>query len=199
MPNDILFQSAKIWETLLDHKYILTVGYKKQLHIINITFSKKDFSHLAGFQYLKDLPILKLNSTQILTKILERKITYEQVNRGILFAEMVEPRLNALIHLKEILDNDFTLFTYIPKFYSFATTIKADYLLSSNIGSKHFVFILRTHNIQNTDNSFLCCSAFTKGDRDYESNQRKRTLLKKERIHIPTNTSTILFNKLYEP
>ena len=57
MPNDILFQSAKIWETLLDHKYILTVGYKKQLHIINITFSKKDFSHLAGFQYLKDLPI----------------------------------------------------------------------------------------------------------------------------------------------
>ena len=43
---------------------------------------------------------------------------------------------------------------------------------------------------------FLCCSTFAKGDRDYEQNQKKRTLLKKERIHIPSNITTVLLNKL---
>jgi hypothetical protein len=43
---------------------------------------------------------------------------------------------------------------------------------------------------------FLCCSTFEKGKRDYETNQRARTLLKKERIHIPSNTSVIFFDKI---
>ena len=43
---------------------------------------------------------------------------------------------------------------------------------------------------------YLCCSAFTKGERDYEANQRRGALLKKERIHIPTNSTTVLFDKL---
>ena len=37
----------------------------------------------------------------------------------------------------------------------------------------------------------LCCSAFTKGERDYEANQRKRALLKKECIHTPANTTEL--------
>ena len=37
---------------------------------------------------------------------------------------------------------------------------------------------------------------FEKGKRDYETNQRARTLLKKERIHIPSNTSVIFFDKI---
>lgn len=45
---------------------------------------------------------------------------------------------------------------------------------------------------------FVCCSIFEKDDqRNYETNQRSRTLLRKERIHIPSGTSTILFNKLF--
>lgn len=43
---------------------------------------------------------------------------------------------------------------------------------------------------------FLCCSIFEKGDRDYESNQRSRTLMKKERIHILSNTTDILLDRL---
>lgn len=34
------------------------------------------------------------------------------------------------------------------------------------------------------------------GERNYETNQRKYALLKKERIHIISNTSTTLFDKL---
>ena len=50
--------------------------------------------------------------------------------------------------------------------------------------------------IKQMGGDFLCCSTFAKGDRDYEQNQKKRTLLKKERIHIPSNITTVLLNKL---
>ena len=44
--------------------------------------------------------------------------------------------------------------------------------------------------------TYLCCSAFKQGDRNYETNQRSYTLLKKERLHISSNTSTVFFNKI---
>ena len=45
-------------------------------------------------------------------------------------------------------------------------------------------------------NLTLCCSAFEQGNRNYQANQRPRSLMKKERLHIPSNTSTILLDKL---
>ena len=196
MSDDILFETAKVWSDLMEYKYILTYGYKNQLTKINLIFSKEDFSHLAGFQYLKGLPFLKYNSSQLLDKILKKKITYAQISKGRKFKQMVEPRLHALIHLQDILDNDFRFYTYTPKLYPFSTTIKADYLISSNQNSQDYVFIIRISTNPKAPSDFLCCSAFSKGTRDYEYNQSKRTLLKKERIHLPTNTSVILFDKL---
>ncbi len=196
MSDDILFETAKVWSDLMEYRYILTYGYKNQLTKINLIFSKEDFSHLAGFQYLKGLPFLKYNSSQLLNKILQKKITYAQISKGRKFNQMVEPRLHALIHLKEILDNEFHFYTYTPKLYPFSTTIKADYLISSNQNSQNYVFIIRMSANQKVSSNFLCCSAFSKGTRDYEYNQSKRTLLKKERIHLPTNTSVVLFDKL---
>ena len=101
---------------------------------------------------------------------------------------MVKPRLKALIHLEDILNNEFLLFSYMPKMYPFTTTIKADYLISSHLNTTSFVFIIQTTSNGDAKCDYLCCSAFTKGERDYEANQRTRALLKKERIHIPTNT-----------
>lgn len=109
---------------------------------------------------------------------------------------MVKPRLEALIHLKTSLDNDFNLYSFMPRMYPFITNIKADYLIASHIVADSYVFIIHTTPSGNAKCDFLCCSAFTKGDRDYETNQRKRTLLKKERIHISSDTKTVLLDKL---
>jgi len=98
--------------------------------------------------------------------------------------------------LKNILESDFRLFSYMPKMYPFTTTIKADYLISSHLDLVDFVFIIQSSYNGAAKCDYLCCSAFTKGERDYETNQRMRTLLKKERIHIATNTSTILYDRL---
>lgn len=96
----------------------------------------------------------------------------------------------------DTLDNDFNLYSFMPWMYPFITNIKADYLIASHIVIDSYVFIIHTTPNGDAKCDFLCCSAFTKGERDYETNQRKRALLKKECIHIPTNTTTILLDKL---
>ena len=60
-----------------------------------------------------------------------------------------------------------------------------------------FIFIIKsssTGEILICD--FVCCSAFTQTKRDYRENQRLRSILKKERVHIAINTTTVLFDRL---
>lgn len=194
--NDILYQAASVWKELTEYRYVITYGYRRHLYTFHLTFSKKDFPHLAGFQYLKDISLSKYNPPKIIDQIINGKITYGQIQKGIRFEESVKPRLNALIHLKEIIETDFTLFSYMPRMYPFTTTIKADYLISSHKDWNSFLFILQATANGTANCNYLCCSAFTKGVRNYETNQRSRTILKKERIHIKSETSVILYNKL---
>ena len=80
--------------------------------------------------------------------------------------------------------------------YPFITGIKADYLISSHFSVDNFIFIIKANSQDELKCDFLCCSIFEKGERDYETNQRPRTLMKKERIHIPTNATDILLDRL---
>ena len=128
--------------------------------------------------------------------ILSGKITYDKVKKGTLYQEYVKPRLLALVRLKAILEQEFDLFSYMPQFYPFVTKIKADYLISSRIEPTAFVFIIRESPSGNAVCDFLCCSAFEESGRDYRANQRSRTLLKKERVHIETQDTVVLYDRL---
>lgn len=108
----------------------------------------------------------------------------------------MKPRLLALVRLKETLEQEFDLFSYMPQFYPFVTKIKADYLISSQIEPTAFVFIIRESLSGNAICDFLCCSAFEESGRDYRANQRPRTLLKKERVHIETQDTVVLYDRL---
>ena len=193
---DILKQSALTWKELTEYRYQFIYGYKKTLYPITLTFSNEDYPHLAGFQYMKDISLPNYSSAKIADRILEGKITFEQLQKAAQYEEMIKPRLEALVHLKNSLDNDFNLYSFMSRMYPFITNIKADYLITSHLVIDSYVFIIHTTPKGDAKCDFLCCSAFAKGDRDYETNQRKRALLKKERIHIASNTTTVLLNKL---
>lgn len=193
---DILQQSALVWKELTEYQYLLTYGYKKVLYPINLTFSPEDFPHLAGFQYLKDISLPNYTSKRIVDRILEGKIQLKKIQEAQLYEEMVKPRLEALTRLKKSLDEEFTLYSYMPRMYPFITQIRADYLIASHVDIVSYVFIIQATPDGKAKCDYLCCSAFTKEERDYETNQRSRALLKKERIHISTNTSAILMDKL---
>jgi len=130
---DILQQSALIWKELTEYRYLLTYGFKKVLYPLNLSFSLEDYPHLAGFQYLKDISLPNYTSKRIADRILEGKIQLEKIQEAQLFEEMVKPRLEALIRLKDSLDDEFTLYSYMPRMYPFITQIRANYLIASHI------------------------------------------------------------------
>ena len=195
--NELLYNAAVTWRELAEYCYLFTFGYKKQLYTINLSFPPEKFPHLAGFQYLKDISLPRFNPSKTLDMILSGKITQSQIEKAAQYKEYVKPRLEALIHLKETLEQDFQLHSYMPQFYPFTTQIKADYLISSLTAPISFIFIIRSNSFDKVSIcDFVCCSAFTQATRDYRKNQRPRTILKKERIHIATNESAVLFDRL---
>ena len=68
---------------------------------------------------MKDISIPNYTSAKIIVRILEGKITFEQIQKAAQYEEMVKPRLEALIHLKNSLDNDFNLYSFMPQMYPF--------------------------------------------------------------------------------
>ena len=135
---DLLQQSALAWKEIIEYQYLFTYGYKKQLHPISLTFSLDDYPHLAGFQYMKDISLPNYSSAKITDRILEGKILFEKVQEAAQYENMIKPRLEALVHLKESLDNEFHLYSYMPRMYPFITSIKADYLISSHFSVDNF-------------------------------------------------------------
>ncbi len=164
--------------------------------MIPTPFSPEDFPHLAGFQYLKDIALPRYNPKKTISRVLDGTIKSGHIQKAAQYEEMIVPRLEALARMKDTLDNGFKLFSYMPRMYSFYTQIKSDYLISHHSDITSFVFIIQANATGTVKCHYLCCSAFKQGDRDYESNQRSLALLKKERIHISTNTFAILLDKL---
>ena len=195
--HGLLYDAAVAWKELAEYYYVFTFGYKQQLYTIHLSFPSEKFPHLAGFQYLKDINLPRFNPSKTMNMILSGKISHSQIEKGLQYEESVKPRLEALIRLKETLEQDFQLHSYMPQFYSFTTQIKADYLISSATAPMDFIFIIKSSSSGDISIcDFVCCSAFTQMKRDYRENQRPRSILKKERVHIATNTTTVLFDRL---
>ena len=117
--KDLLVLAASAWTELTEYRYSFTYGYRKQLYTICLSFSAQDFPHLAGFQYLKDIQLPKFNPPKAVEMILSGKIKYDTVQKSAQFDNLVKPRLLALVHLKDTLENDFGLYSFMPRFYPF--------------------------------------------------------------------------------
>ncbi len=194
--NDILYTVAITWKELMNYHYIITYGYKKQLYKISLAFEAEDFAHLIGVQYLKDIAFPRYNAKKLLEKVLEHKISESMFLKSRNYKTKILPRLEALLNLQEILDNDFLLYSYFPDFYPFTTMIKADYLISSHIHPRRFIFIIKINQFNKGNVEYHCCSSFIKENRDYEINQRRRTILKKEKVNIKNNEMITLLDRL---
>ena len=190
---DLLKNAASAWEQLTKYEYDITYGYKNTLVNVCLSFESREFYHLAGFHYMRDVVPYKYRSSKMLDHVLNNRVTFDMAKKAQSYNDMVYPRLKALENLKQELENDFFLYTYLPTVYgSFRTTIRADYIIKTQ---GDFMFIIKA-SVPANDDEFHCCSIFEQGQRDYTENQQRRTILKKERIYLPTQEKTILFNKM---
>ena len=194
MDGTLLYKAAFVWDKISQYKYSFTYGFKMKLYTINLSFSSEDFPHLAGFQYLKDLALPRYTPAKTVARILDGTINQSQIEKGLQYEELVKPRLLALCSLEEMLDREFSLYSFMPRFYSFVTSIKADYLIASHLDNVSFVFLIREGD-RSVVSDCVCCSAFVKDERDYEQNQRPYTLLKKTKTNLATKDTRVLFIK----
>ena len=156
--NNLCEQRMKPVKLLL--KNCMNIGSEDAAGNSAFTFSLEDYPHLAGFQYMKDISLPNYSSSKIADRILEGKILFEKVQKAAQYEEMIKPRLEALVHLKESLDNEFNLYSYMPRMYPFITGIKADYLISSHFSVDNFIFIIKANAQGELKCDFLCCSIF---------------------------------------
>lgn len=195
---DLLYQAAVSWKEITDYQYLITYGYKKRLSTLRLSFSPGEFPHLAGFQYLKDISLPNYSSAKVIDRILDGKIRPTAVEKALQYESMVRPRLTALTHLKASLDDEFSLYSYMPHRYPFYTSIKADYLIADHSSADHYVFIIHANSESHSDELFSCCSIFQRDSRDYTCNQRSLAILRKERLHVPSATNAVLYNRLLD-
>lgn len=194
MEYTLIYKAASVWNSISEYKYSFTYGFKMKLYTINLSFAPEDFPHLAGFQYLKDVNLPRFSQKKTVSKILDGTISQEMIEKGCQYEESVKPRLLALISLEAMLDNSFTFYSFMPRFYSSFTSIKADDLIASHMESINYVFLIREGD-RSIVADCTCCSTFIKGYRDYEENQRPYTLLKKCKTHIATDNAEVLYIK----
>ena len=193
--DSLLYQATNEWDNISKYRYTFVYGYKKKLYTIILTFAPEEFYHLAGFQYLDDLSIPRYNAKKMIHKILDGEIKQIDIQKGANYETLVKPRLQALLSLQNIMDSNFTLFSFRPDMYSsFRTNISADYLISSTINGVSYVFLFGG-TPKAIIRECICRSIFTKGERNYEENQRPYTVLKKTKTDLSTNHETILYIK----
>ena len=98
------------------------------------TLEKNERKHVERvLRYVEPFIFIQnYNSGKVVDRILDRKITLEQIQSTEQYEKMIKPRLQAIIHLKETLDNEFILYSYMPKMYPFYTSIIADYVISKD-------------------------------------------------------------------
>ncbi len=192
--GSLLYKATATWISLMNYKYDFTYGYKKKLHTISLSFTPDEYYHLSGFHYLDDLAIPRYTAEKLLTNIMNGIITQAQIEKSNNYINMVKPRLSAIACLDEILTSEFALYSYKPNMYPFYTNLTADYIITSHKDNVIFVFLIGQNQTE-VISKCICTSAFTKGERDYTTNQRSYTLLKKARLNISSNISETLYIK----
>jgi hypothetical protein len=182
----LLIDAVKAWKAISKSVYIITYGFRKKKYCLNLEFLNSHFYHLAGLQYLKDVELPKVSKSKLCQYILEHHDKLYHLKKSEFWLEWVEPRLNALISLEKLLDGDYRLYKYNPKFSQFYSDICADYLITDpNTNQVIFLFLGKDDNKHFQEQSYnvYCRSIFIKTkERDHTQCQRLLSILSKEKV-----------------
>ena len=190
---DLLKECALSFQVLLEYEYHFVIGRKGQLREFWLGFDKADFHHLAGLHKLKYIAQIQQGMREkIYQKILQGDISMDLLEKSSYYGEM-EGRILPLTGLEQFLDDNQMIFRYNEKIHKFSM-IKADYLMEGNANLIPSYLFLGAR--KDDEKEQMCRTFFRKEDKDYTDGQPKYTLLKKEKLHLPTGNMLVQFDKL---
>ena len=193
----LLLDAAVCWKNMLDISYTFVIGHKWDTQMIQLQFQPDEFAHLSGFHYVTDvdfhLPRQALYGKKLMQAVISGKIQEASIEKSTHW-DKVSQRLQDILFLEKILDDDFQIFQFHAYKLPFHSKIDANYLVySTKYQTGIFLFIDRE---QSRD---YCRSIFSKDSRDYTINQTQWTILEKESVRTVRKNcySYILLSMIY--
>ena len=187
-----VLKSAQAYKKLLDIEYMFILGRKNKKIMLTVSFDALNFFHLAGFQYLEDMPdILRSRRDLIFYRILNGDLTPGQISSSVFYSH-IKDRVEYLEFLESIFDSNKTVFKYNPKVQAFSV-IESEFLMKNELNSRNvFTFLSQ----DKSSGKYFCRSFFPQADRDYSLGQTNWTLLYKKKIHKSTGEEFVLYDKM---
>lgn len=187
---DLLLKTAENFKKLFDIKYNILLGKKgKEVNVVLI-FRDIDFHHLAGLQYIEDMPELKRPRDKVFVDICNDSFLRKKIYRSDFYSK-IEDRVKALNHLENLLDNEKLVFSYDHRINKISK-IKADFLFQSQDSEQIITYIfnekIEKEYKDDVTKEIYCKSIFPKDNIDYTQRQSKYTILKINKMCISTNT-----------
>lgn len=193
---DKLVKAAEAFQNLTDYEYRFVIGRKGKAKEFKLVFMTSDFHHLAGLQKMKDITQLKTGDrAKIFRDILEGQYTHEFVCKS-RYASFYKERVDYLIDLEQILDNQQMIYDYHKKKCVFYTTVKGHYLFKYCVQDKTvFIFTYTEAGNQHLRTLFPKTQ-----NKDFSLGQTAWTLLLKEKMHIASKEKVERYrNPAYKP
>lgn len=192
MDNNELLKSLFLYKRILNFSYNFVIGRKNKTVNINLLFSKKDFFHLSGLQYLTDIRELNNDREKIFNRIECDSHFQNAILNSVCYSKIKE-RISFLAMLEDFLDSNKTIFKFNNR-TNVVSLIEADYILKNSDTAKNmYVFISKKDDNSDT---YFCRSAFSrnKSENDYTAGHISYTLLYKEKINLLKNERQVLYN-----
>lgn len=187
---DLLLETAENFKKLFDIKYDILLGKKEKEVNVVLIFRDIDFHHLAGLQYIEDMPELKRSRDKVFADICNDSFLRKKIYQSDFYSK-IEGRVKALNHLENLLDNEKLVFSYDYRINK-VSKIKADFLIQSQ-DSEHIITYIFSEKIKkeyrdDVPKEVYCKSIFPKNNMDYTQHQSRYTILKINKISISNNT-----------
>ena len=172
---------------MLDLEYEFILGRKSKNIKLTVEFQKRHFFHLAGLQYLKDLPRIAFSTERIFERLESGEISSSYIESAKTYS-FIKQRIEYLPKLQDIFDSNDTIFRYNPALQAFSV-IEADFLMKNTMANMNlFTFLSKDKN-----GKYFCKSFFPDNKKDYAERQTKWTVLLKKKIFKSTGSEEILY------
>lgn len=205
--SDILYSAAQSFYNLLNKKYNLVLGFKGKTTYLNLSFDSSNFKHLSGLHKLTDLNLSSELSIPLFNKILQKEITYKDIEKSIYYKN-IKNRLSDLSNYEKYLDKTKEIYYWSKRQATqvgVPSKINADYIFKEKSiyitnGNSFMFFAIdkidknnRTIYISPINIEQLSAVSFFIDNIDYSKGQKRYTLLYKEKIDLNTNKKEIIY------
>lgn len=106
--DDYLLLAAKSYNNLINKNFIIELDKSSSIEKIEIEFKKDNFYHLAGLQYITDIPSVnptKNKKNTIFNKILNGRIKYSDIEKSCMFNDNIRNRIKFLENIDKLIFN----------------------------------------------------------------------------------------------